>query len=604
MEIIGKNLSDLNSISYTSFLYYKEFVTELTEIINVAISKQKSDVQQLAQYDLDICSFYVKQSILTPKDKIYIQLDSKIRLQDGSVYPDVNKFTEKQFEYYEKQMEETSNDFLKARYAHFLYLHGDKKKKYKYSTFLLPALSKIISVYQSHDQSHDDNMSSVFAIACLAEVSMAMSNITMLTKSIEQLISQLAISKEKKDYINILQCSNILRAILLSKFDKQISEEISNTIIECLESSVKMLFENKEYLNFRNLCKEYGKYERLKLIDNNKAFQLKLEIGKSYELEAEFQSGIKPSSPVRKVSILNLALEHYKNIGVTEKVDEMKLLIRKILESKEYDESFSRISVEQPFDQSQYDEIVNKFTSLPLEKSIEIIVTDDYLIPKIEQISNDVLKLSESNPIQFLVQNLVSEDGKIIKKSNNKEDSIELYKIKEYDLNLCINMKFILQPIFEKITDEQNFNLAFLMEKFDTWGLLPKQNMHFVESGLERFFSGDYISSIHTLVPQFEYTLRKMFSDAGLSTTVIREGNTQQELSLNELLNKDEVKSALGVDIHALFNHVMVEQTGWNLRNKIAHGIINCSDVSKTKCITIIYLFLLLTRFYLADSQE
>ena len=97
------------------------------------------------------------------------------------------------------------------------------------------------------------------------------------------------------------------------------------------------------------------------------------------------------------------------------------------------------------------------------------------------------------------------------------------------------------------------------------------------------------MSALHILVPQFESTFRRMFSKAGYSTTSIR--NTQQEVTFNEFLLRDDVKSTLGNDIHKLIQIVMVEQSGLNLRNEIAHGLIELSNINYTKCILVIYLF-------------
>ena len=46
----------------------------------------------------------------------------------------------------------------------------------------------------------------------------------------------------------------------------------------------------------------------------------------------------------------------------------------------------------------------------------------------------------------------------------------------------------------------------------------------------------------------------------------------------------------------------MVEQAGLNLRNQIAHGLINFSDITKAQCLLVIYLFLVLTGYKTANE--
>ncbi|HHU6759932.1 DUF4209 domain-containing protein [Staphylococcus aureus] len=88
-----------------------------------------------------------------------------------------------------------------------------------------------------------------------------------------------------------------------------------------------------------------------------------------------------------------------------------------------------------------------------------------------------------------------------------------------------------------------------------------------------------------------------MFSKIGYTTTSIRKGNTQQAITFNEFLLRNDVKSSFGNDIHKLIQIVMVEQSGLNLRNEIAHGLIEIRNVNYTKCILVIYLFLILTTY-------
>lgn len=160
-----------------------------------------------------------------------------------------------------------------------------------------------------------------------------------------------------------------------------------------------------------------------------------------------------------------------------------------------------------------------------------------------------------------------------------------------------LNLKFelLVKRIFEILIEDYNLNAEDFMRKFDRWELLDKRNRPFVEVGIKRFLEGDYISSLHILVPQFESTLRRLFANAGYATTSIKKGTAQHEETFNEFLKREEIKDALGENIHKLIQIVMVEQTGLNLRNDIAHGLIGFSNVTKTKCVLVIYLYLLLT---------
>ncbi|RIN28382.1 DUF4209 domain-containing protein, partial [Staphylococcus succinus] len=155
-----------------------------------------------------------------------------------------------------------------------------------------------------------------------------------------------------------------------------------------------------------------------------------------------------------------------------------------------------------------------------------------------------------------------------------EEDNKTINFNSNYMNHLNINVELLLKAIFDKLISEFEISTEDFMQKFNRWELLDNKNVHFIEHGISRFLEKDYLSALHILVPQFESTVRRMFSKVGYSTTSIRKGNTQQEVTFNEFLLRDDVKSAFGNDVHKLIQIVMVEQSGLNLRNEIAHGLI------------------------------
>ncbi|MGN7296366.1 DUF4209 domain-containing protein [Ferdinandcohnia sp. SAFN-114] len=50
----------------------------------------------------------------------------------------------------------------------------------------------------------------------------------------------------------------------------------------------------------------------------------------------------------------------------------------------------------------------------------------------------------------------------------------------------------------------------------------------------------------------------------------IKKGNNQQEETFNEFLNREDVKNALGKNLHQYIYMIIVNQSGLNLRNRIA----------------------------------
>ncbi|PTJ24024.1 DUF4209 domain-containing protein, partial [Staphylococcus simulans] len=164
-------------------------------------------------------------------------------------------------------------------------------------------------------------------------------------------------------------------------------------------------------------------------------------------------------------------------------------------------------------------------------------------------------------------------------------------------INVYLHVELKLKTVFEKMIKENKISTEDFMDKLSRWELLDSKNTPFIRRGIERFLKGDYISAVHILVPQFESITRNMFFKAGYPTTSIKKGNTQHEETFNTFLNREDIKETLGKDIHKLIKFVMIEQSGFNLRNEIAHGLIEISKLDYSKCILVIYLILIMTRF-------
>ena len=128
--------------------------------------------------------------------------------------------------------------------------------------------------------------------------------------------------------------------------------------------------------------------------------------------------------------------------------------------------------------------------------------------------------------------------------------------------------------------------------------------LHLLRKVFDCFFEDDFISSLHILVPQFESCLRRMFSQAGFATTSIKRGMAQHEETFNEFLNREDVKDVLGASFHKCIQMVMVEQTGHNLRNKIAHGLVTVEDCNKEINCLILFLYLQITKFVLREKSS
>ncbi|EGQ3663573.1 DUF4209 domain-containing protein [Staphylococcus pseudintermedius] len=590
MDKFKEKVNELELIETTK--YYSEFIEGFKKIRDWAKNENLKNEVELAQYEIDIFSLCEKTPILS-KNKNKPRFMATFIDVNGTEWPDIKKFRDEQLKYYEKRLYETNNIFLKVRYSDFLFEYGDKKiakNKHEISQSLLTSL-----VYICEHYSEASNYDSV--ISRLVEVSLLMGNKKELKKAVELIYLKINEFDDNNEYRKVYELSQLTREILKSKHKKIIIEEYSNKIIIALEKAIKNYFEDKDYQSHIMFCEELIQYRKFSLISSERINELEKEIGKSYELEAEYQQGRKDKSLLVKAYFLEKAMKHYSEIGEREKINEMKILVKKTYEEYEKSNEMSLIKSTIEFSKEEIDKIIDIFISSNVQISLDKIAYSNHLIPKITIIEDQVDKLSKEFPLQDFISKSLLSDGKKIVENTTEEDNKTINFNSNYMNHLNINVELFLKAIFDKLIVEFEISTEDFMQKFNRWELLDKKNIPFIEHGISRFLEKDYLSALHILVPQFESTVRRMFSKAGYSTTSIRKGNTQQEVTFNEFLLRDDVKFAFGNDVHKLIQIVMVEQSGLNLRNEIAHGLIDFSKINYTKCILIVYLFLVITRY-------
>lgn len=586
--------------STTNTKYYTEFVEKFVKIRNWAESVGMHDKVQLAQYEIEICSLHQKNPMISVKKK-ESKFIAKFSYTNGTKWPDVNKFTDEQFKYYEERLIETDNMFLKVRYSDFLFEYGNKKismNKHQVSQYLLSGLLEI----SNHCYSIGENLQYISAVARLVEVSLLIGDEEKLKEAVRLISTILTESNSKAEYRWTFELSKILRIISGSKFKEIVPEEFLAFIIEVLENARKKYFAEKDYHFHRMFCGELIKYRKFNLISLEQVAGFQLEIGKSYELESENQQGRQNKSLMVKAHFLELAMRHYANIGERDKINEMKILIKQAYEQYEQSDEITILSVPLEIPSIVINSIVAKYIAPDIQNALDNFAYSNQFIPKVNEIENQVTNNEEAFPLQSLISKSIISDGKKIDHTSTKRDSKNINFVSTYMLNLNINLEILIKTIFEKLTSELHLNADDIMEKFNRWGWLDERNRPFVENGIRKFFEDDYIGSIHILVPQFESTLRRFFANIGFPTTSIKKGTAQHEETFNEFLSREDIKISLGENVHKLIQIVMVENSGLNLRNEIAHGLIKFSDITKTKCILVVYLFLLLTRYSIKNE--
>lgn len=158
-----------------------------------------------------------------------------------------------------------------------------------------------------------------------------------------------------------------------------------------------------------------------------------------------------------------------------------------------------------------------------------------------------------------------------------------------------LKVDLFIEPVRQQIESEhalQRRDLAFLVT-----------NSPFVSPGREGIylrgllagFKGDWLVATHLLVPQVENSVRVLLEER-LITSGLRQG-VQDERDLGWLLTRPEVADVFGPAMAFDLRGVLVERWGYNLRNEMAHGLM---DEGAFYAASAVYLWWLALRLCIA----
>ena len=113
--------------------------------------------------------------------------------------------------------------------------------------------------------------------------------------------------------------------------------------------------------------------------------------------------------------------------------------------------------------------------------------------------------------------------------------------------------------------------------------------------GLHAGLHGDFLVASHLLIPQFEHAIRALMEGHGHIVSGLDDSGIQDEHNINALLYRPELVGILGEATVFDLKAVLISRFGFNLRNRIAHGLMHDGEFPSDAQIYAWGLFLRLT---------
>ena len=618
--------------SPTPLLTCREIGSELTPIVTQLTEQGRQD--EAARIDIErlACLLTPRATILASykhekdDEPLVGRYVGMLGYSDGSTWPDPNGFSLMAMEYLRDRAESTANPILKARYHDLVFEKSNLSGKH---TSALAAIDAYLeSAHRLAESSHTDHqIEMINAMDQATYLALKLGNRDKVHAVVQSLIAligrQVLPTTENREPAKhpsgrwILELSRVL---IFVRRSRKFADLVNDADLSNVKNKVRVLAE-------RNTQAGYGYIEGQFLEVASLAARLLKEAPDEYALELqrgeamvrqgqESEDRSTGGSPHHLIaaSFYENAVEHFQQMRErivvsseqrTELLGRENFLKRKIREMYRLGrEETKRFEVPIEIPAEELEKMLEDFLAPEtLNACLQRVVTDGSLQPNLALAAQTADEIASQNTLLSLLPKRSLQNDMTVAVTKNEQER-RLYEI---DQNLLlwiqVNSSIVLTNLFDRLQRRKGLNAQTLIDYLASIGLFDEDNLFIIQTGLQRYFDGDFVSALHILTPQFEDALRTVFESGGKGVIKPRRGQSGWEVeAFGAFLDQDLVKNTLPVEMRAYIRLVMTEQTGWNLRNRIAHGLIRPQDCNAVTAITVVHLFLLLTLFRLDET--
>lgn len=187
-------------------------------------------------------------------------------------------------------------------------------------------------------------------------------------------------------------------------------------------------------------------------------------------------------------------------------------------------------------------------------------------------------QLKETPFSAFLPQVHLSPAGRVVHQSDAVTEGSDAF-VDAMRRHVVFQQNFTVQaailPAVETVRLEHGLRFEDFAHLATRSPFVPANREMSFARGLTAGFYGDFDVAVHLLVPQLENAIRRLLEQAGAITTTLSSTGTQKEKDLNQLLSEPLATTVFGEALLFELQTLLTEKPGTNLRNEIAHGLID-----------------------------
>lgn len=203
-----------------------------------------------------------------------------------------------------------------------------------------------------------------------------------------------------------------------------------------------------------------------------------------------------------------------------------------------------------------------------------------------EELRSSALERMRQYPLQSLFSaTVMSRDGRVIAKrpamslggelTEDDEIAIRAEMIRDYGTLVSIVAQGDIWPALEVLLLEHRLRESDFLDLARHSPLVPKERAGLFGKALFAGYERDFVTALHLLIPQIEHLVRVHLKQAGAKTSNLDKDGIQNENGMSTLMDLPEAEQVFGKDLAFEFKSLFCDAFGPNLRNELAHGLLD-----------------------------
>lgn len=211
-----------------------------------------------------------------------------------------------------------------------------------------------------------------------------------------------------------------------------------------------------------------------------------------------------------------------------------------------------------------------------------------------KQAREEALKqLRSPSPQNFFAAVVKSRDGRTVAKrpgmdindmsAEGNESAIMSKMIERHNIDVNLRVHGEILPALEVLWLEHRLHERDFVGVATQSPIVPKDRAYLFGKALFAGYDRDFVTALHLLVPQIENMVRYHLNQYGAETTTLDSNGIATEVGLSNLIDMPQAEEIFGADFCCETRMLFCDSSGANLRNNLAHGLLDdgeCQSVA------------------------